>query len=124
MTGEAIADFLLVTLILGGAAAYLVGRSMAITWRPLPMLLVYVLLLCCAVRFIHFALFGGVLLAPGLFVIDAVVLTAIAWLGYRITRAGQMANQYPWLYTRTGPLTWRAKDGSGAADIASQRSAG
>jgi hypothetical protein len=113
MTSEAIADFLLVTLVLGGTAAYLVGRSMATTWRPLLMLLLYVLLLCCAVRFIHFALFGGVLLAPGLFVIDAIVLSAIAWLGYRITRVSQMANQYPWLYARTGPLTWRLKDGSG-----------
>jgi len=113
MTSEAIADFVLVTLILGGAAAYLVGRAMAITWRPLPLLLFYVLLLCCAVRFIHFALFGGVLLSPLLFVIDAVVLAAIAWLGYRITRAGQMVNQYPWLYSRTGPLTWRTKDGDG-----------
>jgi hypothetical protein len=121
MDGEAIADFLLVTLILGGAAAYLVGRAMAITWRPLPMLLLYVLLLCCAVRFIHFALFGGVLLSPGLFVIDVVVLSVIAWLGHRVTRAGQMANQYPWLYTRTGPLTWREK-ASDAGDVASQRS--
>ena len=28
-------------------------------------------------------------------------------LGWRMTRAGQMATQYYWLYERTSPLTWR-----------------
>jgi hypothetical protein len=28
-------------------------------------------------------------------------------LAWRATRAGQMVQQYPWLYARSGPLGWR-----------------
>ncbi len=104
-----IIDFLLVTVFLGGGAAYLVGRAIASTWAPLRMLVVYAALLTGAVRFIHYALFHGTLLSPQYFVVDLVVLGVLAALGYRITRAGQMASQYSWLYQRAGPLAWRRR---------------
>ncbi len=104
-----IIDFGLITCFLGGGAAYLTGRAVAITWRPIIYLLLYLLLLNCAVRFIHYALFEGTLLSLHHFLVDAVVLLALGGLGYRITRARQMAGQYSWLYQRSGPLSWRLK---------------
>lgn len=106
---QSVGAFLLVTVFLGGGAAYLTGRAVAMNWRELPKLGVYVLLLACAVRFIHYALFGGTLLSLHYFLVDLVVLLAIAGLGYRLTRAGQMAGQYSWLYERVGPLAWRRR---------------
>ena len=107
---EAPADFVLITLVLGGGAAFLVGRAVAVTWRGLPSLLAYLILLDCAVRFIHFALAHDTLLAPVSFAIDLVVLIAAGGLGFRLTRAAQISRQYPWLYRRTGPLTWARRD--------------
>ncbi len=104
-----IIDFLLVTVFLGGGAAYLVGRAMASTWAPKPLLVLYTALLTAAVRFIHYALFHGTLLSWHYFVVDIVILGVLAALGYRITRAGQMASQYGWLYRRVGPLSWRRR---------------
>jgi hypothetical protein len=104
-----IVDFLLVTVFLGGGAAYLVGRAIAYTWAPIRMLVVYTALLTAAVRFIHYALFHGTLLSLQYFVVDLAILAVLAALGYRITRASQMASQYGWLYKRAGPLAWRRR---------------
>jgi hypothetical protein len=108
---ETPADFLLITLLLGGGAAWLVGRAVAITWRGLPSLGAYLVLLDGAVRFIHFALAHDALVAPLSFAIDLVILLVIGGLGFRVTRAAQISRQYPWLYRRTGPLTWARRDG-------------
>lgn len=104
-----IVDFLLVSCFLGGGAAFLTGRAVALTWKPIVYLLVYLLLLACGVRFIHYALFEGTLLSPHYFLVDAVILLAFGWLGFRMTRARQMAGQYSWLYKSAGPLSWRLK---------------
>ena len=101
------AVFLLVTVLLGGGAAYMAGRATALTWRQLSHLGTYSLLLAAATRFIHYALFGGTLLSPHYFVVDLVVLLLVAGLGFRLTRTRQMTGQYGWLYERTGPLAWR-----------------
>jgi hypothetical protein len=98
--------FLVVTVFLGGGAAYLTGRAVALTWRPWTALGVYLVALTCAVRFIHYALFGGTLVSLHYFIVDLVVVAALAWLGQRVTRAGQMATQYGWLYRRLNPLFW------------------
>ncbi len=109
-----IIDFLLITCFIGGGAAYLTGRAVAITWRPIAYLVLYLFLLACAARFIHYALFEGTLLSLHFFLVDAVVLLALGWLGFRITRARQMAGQYSWLYRRSGPLSWRLRRDSEA----------
>ena len=57
-----IADFLVVTLFLGGGAAYLTGRAVANSWEPMTRALAWMVPLTAAVRFIHFALFGNPLL--------------------------------------------------------------
>jgi NO-binding membrane sensor protein with MHYT domain len=47
--------FLLVTVVMGGGAAWLSGRAIAATWRPWLHVAGYMLILGGAVRFIHFA---------------------------------------------------------------------
>jgi hypothetical protein len=87
-------EFLLVTVILAGGAAYMTGRAMAQSWQTAGVLAVYIVLLTVATRFIHFALFSGSLLSIQYFLVDLVVLLAIAFLGMRTTRGKQMARQY------------------------------
>jgi hypothetical protein len=103
-------DFLLVTVFLGGGAAYLTGRAIAFTWRPFYNLVGYILLLTAATRFIHFALFGGTLLSIQFYLVDLVILLALASLGYRITRTRQMVGQYSWLYRKSSPLSGRNRE--------------
>ena len=103
--------FLLVTVIMGGWAAWMTGRALALTWKPLGQVLFASAGLTMAVRFIHFALFEGTLFSLQFYAVDFVVVLALALLGYRYTRTKQMTSQYKWLYERTGPLTWREKAG-------------
>ncbi len=100
--------FLFMTVIIGGGAAFLAGRSLAAKWRPSWMPVAYMIPLGLALRFFHYALFEGDLLSVHYFITDTAVLIAAALLGYRLTRVSQMVNQYPWLYERAGPLTLEA----------------
>jgi hypothetical protein len=101
--------FALVTVILGGWAAWMTGRAMALTWRAYWQLVLYLIVLAGAVRFIHYALFHGTLLTVQYYVVDAIVLMVIGSLGFRYYRARQMSTQYRWLYERTGPFSWRER---------------
>ncbi|MBO0344913.1 hypothetical protein J0X15_06775 [Roseibium sp. CAU 1637] len=103
--------FLVLVLILGGGAAWATGRAVAITWRPLPVLAWFIVLLTLAVRFLSFALFEEPLLSAQYFLVDYVVLGAIALLGWRLARTTQMTTQYVWLYEKTSPFSWRLKAG-------------
>jgi hypothetical protein len=106
---ESLGIFLLVTVALGGGAALLAGRAIAATWRPWWQVVVYMLVLGAAVRFIHFALFGGTLLSPHYYAVDGAVCLAAGLLGFRIARVGQMVRQYRWINVPDGPLRWRRK---------------
>lgn len=99
--------FLLVTIILGGGAATLSGRAIAQTWRPGWQVFVYSLILGCAVRFIHYSLFGGTLLSAHYYAVDSAVLMALGFLGFRTARVSQMVTQYRWINQPDGPLRWR-----------------
>src|SRR5947208_14095266 len=99
--------FLLVTVIMGGGAAWLAGRAIASTWRAWWHVAFYMLILGLAVRFIHFALFEGTLLSPQFYAVDTVVCLILGFLGFRAMRAQQMVASYYWLYRRTSPLSWR-----------------
>jgi hypothetical protein len=101
--------FLLVTVILGGGAAVLAGRAIAATWRPWWQVVVYMLILGGAVRFIHFALFGGTLLSLHYYVVDSAICMALGFIGFRAARAAQMVTQYGWINRPDGPLRWRRK---------------
>jgi hypothetical protein len=96
--------FVLVTIILGGSAAYISGRAIAQTWRPFWHIPFYVLLLAACVRFFHYALFWEVLLSLKNYLVDFAVLFALALLGYRTARSRQMKSQYGWIAGQRGPL--------------------
>lgn len=116
-------SLLTLTLVLFGGAAALMGNAIAETWRPWWQNIAYGALLGVADEFLGFALFDGPFfvdslvssdggpLGPALldYVIDAVIISAIALLAYRITLARKMVSQYPWLYERAGLFGWRAK---------------
>lgn len=103
--------FLLVTVIMGGWAAWMTGRAVAMTWRPAFQLVLYILVLGLFVRFIHFALFQATLLTLHYYIIDTIVLMAFGFAGWRYNRARQMTTQYRWLYERTGPFGWKPREG-------------
>jgi hypothetical protein len=106
---ETLLQIVLITGVIGGGAAFLAGRAIALTWRPFWQLVLYMLPLGAAVRFVHFALFESTLLSPLSYAADTTYLLLLGALAWRMTRASQMATQYYWLYARTGPLTWRAR---------------
>jgi len=99
--------FLLVTIVIGGGAAFISGRAVAQTWRPFWQVPVYMLGIAAGVRFLHYALFDEVLLSAWNLGTDFAVAFIAATAGYRLVRAGQMARQYGWLFRRAGPFGWR-----------------
>ena len=110
--------FLLVTVAMGGGAAWMSGRAIAATWRPWWHIVVYMLILGAGVRFFHFALFEGTFVSPYYYVVDSAVCLLFGFLGFRVTRAGQMARQYGFRTVRTGPLTWARRSAASPADRA------
>jgi hypothetical protein len=106
---EGFGTFLLITVVLGGGAAALAGRAIARTWRPWWQIIVYTLILAAAVRFIHFALFGGTLLSLHYYAVDGVICLICGGFGFHAARATQMTTQYSWINEPNGPLRWRRK---------------
>ncbi|MBV9395330.1 MAG: hypothetical protein JOZ84_13065 [Methylobacteriaceae bacterium] len=105
--------FLLLTCVLGGAAAFATGRAIALTWRPFWQALAYMIPLTAAVRFLHYALFAEDILAMGPALLGFAILLAIAALAFRLIQARQMTTQYPFAFTAAGPLTWQARGDEG-----------
>lgn len=101
--------FWVLTVVLFGGAAWMTGQAVAGGWKPIWQLAGYALLLAAGNRFLVFALFDGELLAVLPLVTAFVALVAIAFAAHRVTRAGQMAGQYPWLYERSGLFSWRER---------------
>lgn len=91
--------FLVLTLIIGGAGAFVTGRTMAQTWRARWKAVAYMVPLSGAIRFLHYALFDEpsdlVHAAP-----TFILLTAFALAGFAQARRRQMQAQYPWLASR------------------------
>ncbi len=106
---ESLKVFIIMTVVLGGGAAYMAGRNLATHWRPLWMAIAYMIPLGLGLRFFHYALFESELLSLHYFITDTLVLIAATWLGYRLTRVRQMVSQYPWLYERTGYFGWKSR---------------
>jgi hypothetical protein len=103
--------FLLVTVVMGGWLAWMTGRAVAITWKPIVQLVIYTLVLGLVVRFIHFALFEATLLTLHYYLVDTVILLGFAYAGWRYNRARQMTTQYRWLFERSGPFGWKPREG-------------
>jgi hypothetical protein len=100
--------FILVTLVMGGAAGFSSGKAIAQTWRPGWHLVASALALGVGVRFIHFALFGASFLTPQFYAIDTLLVLLATVAGFRLTRVKQMTTRYRWLYRSTGPFGWKS----------------
>lgn len=88
--------FLGLTLVLGGAGAFVSGRAVARGWRSPLQAVFYAAPLAAAVRFLHYALFEETTdLAQA--VLAFALICGFALAGYRLARRRQMTRQYPWL---------------------------
>jgi hypothetical protein len=106
-SANAIWHFVLLTLVIGGGAAWRTGQAVAQNWGELWPVVAYTALLAAGIRFLHFALFGGLLLSLPSYLVDFALLAVIALVGYRVRRTRHMTEQYGWMFERSGPLTWR-----------------
>jgi hypothetical protein len=109
LSDDGLRVFLVLTVIIGGSAAFLSGRGLAHSWKPFWRVFLYTALLAAAIRFFHYALFDGNLLSLYYYLVTYAVLLVVTCLGYRMMRTTQMVTQYRWLYERTSPLTWRGR---------------
>jgi hypothetical protein len=100
---------LLLTIALAAGAAWRTGQAVAEGWGALWPVVAYTALLAAAARFLHYALFQGPLLSLGYFLGDFAALLVLALLSHRVRRTRHMSEQYPWLFERTGFLTWRVR---------------
>ncbi|MAG98848.1 MAG: hypothetical protein QF797_09685 [Alphaproteobacteria bacterium] len=109
LLGTTLFVFVIITLLVMGFASFMTGAAIANTWRPLWQVVFYGLLLGLADRFLTFALFQGELLSLTGYLIDTAVLIAIALIAYRFNRVNKLVNQYPWIYQRSSPWSYREK---------------
>jgi hypothetical protein len=102
--------FLVLTVILGGGAAFL-GRTRARAVMEAFRGEFSSIWLCSRppCGFFHYALGEGNLLSLYYYLVTYVLLVGAAWLGFRMMRTTQMVTQYRWLYERTSPLSWKAR---------------
>jgi hypothetical protein len=109
LLGTDIGVFIGMTVFVMGFAAYMTGQAMANTWKPAWHAVIYCVLMGFADRFLTFALFDGDLRSLSGYLIDTLVLIAIALFAYRMNQARKMVSQYPWLYERAGLFGWRER---------------
>jgi hypothetical protein len=107
--GTTLPVFIGVTLVLMCGCAILMGRALALSWRPARHAVPYGLLLAFADRFLIYALFDGDMKAVGGAIVDTYCILFCALITYRLTLAEQMVRQYPWLYERVLLFGWRAR---------------
>lgn len=101
-----IIDFIIITCLIAGWAAWRFGAALAATWRPYRQVVLYALPFAMAVRWVHFALFQGALFSLHYYLVDVLVVASFASLAYFRVRAGQMSRQYHWLYRKNGLFSW------------------
>lgn len=90
--------------------AWRAGRAAAESWSGYGTAVVYTLLLGFAARFLHFALFQGPFLSPVNYFVDTLLLLVFSTAGFRHRRTQQMVGNYYWLYEKSSPFSWKAKD--------------
>src|SRR5437870_2385409 len=108
--------FLLVSVAMGGGAAWLTGRALAAGWQPWWKVILAMLALGLAVRFFHFALFNAKLFVLHYYLVDTAVCLGFGLLGFRLKRVRQMVTCYGWINESTKAFGWRRIAPSNAAD--------
>ncbi len=98
-----------VFMLLLMGAAWMTGRSIAGSWKPIWNLVAAAFGLGFGARFLHYALYQAPFLSLQRYLLDVAVLGTVAYFGYRFTRTNQMTTQYHWLYEKASPISWRAK---------------
>lgn len=106
---------IIVTVNIMGGAAFLTGSAIANTWRPIWQTVPYSVLLGLADRFFVWGLFGGELGSLSGYVIDTIYLQIVCALAYKLNQARKMVTQYPWMYERSGPFSWRKRSSGDAS---------
>jgi hypothetical protein len=112
LLGSSLGVFIGLTVIIIGGAAIMTGRALADGWKPAWQVVAACFGLALADRFLVYALFGGELLSLSGFIIDFVVITALALIAHRLTLVHKMIAQYPWRYERQSLWTYREKSGA------------
>ena len=105
----ALPEFLGVTVVLFGFAAYATGKAVASKWQPWWYCIGYSALLGLFDRFIQYALFAGVLNSYAAYIVDTAIIFLISLVSYRLTKVYKMIHQYPWLYQRAFIFFWQNK---------------
>ena len=100
---------IIITVIMMGFAAWTTGRAVAVTWRPFWQVMVYPLLLGLVDRGLNRVFAEGELWSISGYLLDAAFLVAVSVLAHRLARARKLTTQYPWIFERSGPLSWREK---------------
>jgi hypothetical protein len=109
MADFTLGEFLGVTVVLFGFTAFLMGQAVAETWRPVGQNVAFGLLLALGNHFIDCSLFEKDWTSVTHYLLDAVWIIVVALFAYRLTLARKMVAQYPWLYVRSGLLSWRER---------------
>ncbi|GAB4352288.1 MAG: hypothetical protein Kow006_16860 [Gammaproteobacteria bacterium] len=109
LLGTTIGVYIAVVFVVMGFAAWMTGAAVAGIWKPVWQVVAYCVLLAFASRFLIFALFEGRLLSLSGFVIDALILNLYGLIAFRINRVKTLVKQYPWLYERTSPWSFRER---------------
>lgn len=109
LLGTSLPVFIILTVIIVGFTAYMMGQALAVTWKPAWQVVVYCVLLAGAARFLVFAMYDGALWSLSGYVISFLVLLGIGIFAYRLSRARKMVTQYPWIYQRSGLFGWRSR---------------
>lgn len=106
--------FVLMTLVLMGGAALLLGQALANNWRPVRQVVFFAVLLAIGTRFLILSLFYGdpfFHFGDWMYgvVVDGICHIVYALLAYRVTLVNLTCRQYPWLYEPAGLLRYRRK---------------
>lgn len=109
--GSSLPVFIGLTVIIFGGCGLMMGQALARNWRSPVQVAPYSLLLALTNRFLAWSLFGSDAGSVAGFIADLVVILLFAYGGFYATRASKMVSQYPWLYERASPFTWRPKQG-------------
>ncbi len=107
--GSSVAVFISVTVVLFGAVSWMTGRALAMTWKPIWLVLPYGLMMGLGARFLTYALFAGQLLSWHGYGVSTGVIWLVMLIAYRLYYVHQMVRQYPWMYERRGLFVWHDK---------------
>lgn len=110
--GSSLGVYIGLTVVIMGGCGFMTGQAAAQAWKNEWLVWVYAAFLGAADRFLVYALFQGRLLSLGGYLVHTLTILVIALVAHRAAKARRMVQQYPWLYVRSGPFSWRERSGN------------